>query len=310
MLIKIFNLSANDKRFADTLEKFAAGVNKVGDDYGDKAQVCNSSEYQDCDVAVFFGSWKPRTDLHHRVKNDIVHNAKHFIVLETPIIGRGPVTNVMQDDWYRIGLNGFLADDGEFNNKNRDASRWKLIQSKRNIELKPYHDGNFIVVTLQVPGDASMRGVSTEQWALESVEEIRKYTDMDIYVRFPQVPKTWREDILNKIKAKKNVVFQVGTKDNLIPTLDKAHCTVCFSSTMSVDSLINGCPTIAMSPANFAYELGSNSLSDIVNPKRPPREQWLNNLGYTTWHVDEIEQGLPWAHLRGKISPLSVLGTN
>lgn len=289
MDIKVFLKSANDPRFAKMLEKFAKGAN---------ASISNSTHYEDCDVAVIFGSWKDRPDPHHVVKNDIVKKAKNYIVVETPVIGRGPVTNVMQDDWYRVGLNGFLADDGQFNNKNKDDSRWKEIKDKLNLTVEPYHTGDYIVVTLQVPGDASLRGIIIEQWALNTVRLIRQLTKKQIYVRFPQVPKQWRNDLLQKIQSIKDVYFQTGTKENLDPTLLLAHCTVCYSSTMSVDSLIKGCPTIAVSPANFAYDIAGHDVSEIVDPLRPPREQWLNNLAYTTWHVDEIEKGLPWNHLK------------
>ena len=289
MNIKVFTKSANDPRFEDMLRKFAKGTG---------ADISSANQYEDCDVAVIFGSWKDRSDAHHVIKNDIVKKAKNFIVLETPVIGRGPVTNVMQDNWYRVGLNGFLADDGQYNNKNKDDSRWIEIKEKLGIRVEPYHSGDYIVVTLQVPGDASLRGIVIEQWAFNTVRTIRQVTKMPIYVRFPQVPKQWREDLLQAISSVKDVYFQTGTKENLLPTLKLAHCTVCYSSTMSVESLINGCPTIAVSPANFAYEIASHNISEIVEPLRPSREQWLHNLAYTTWHVDEIEKGLPWNHLK------------
>lgn len=299
MKVNIFTRSANDPRFEVMLRKFGEGVKACGEE----VEFVTGLNYKECDVAVIFGSWKDRPHDHHVIKRDVVKRAKNFIVVETPIIGRGPVSNVMQDDWYRVGLNGFLADDGEFNNQDCDDARWKIFQHQRGIELKPYHSGEHIVIALQVPGDASMRGTSTERWAYESCLEIRKYTDMPIYVRFPQVPKEWNPVLLDAIANldTQKVYFQTGTKENLIPTLDKAHCTVCFSSTMSVDSLINGCPTIAMSPANFAYDIASNKLSEIVDPKRPPREQWIHNLAYTTWFINEIQQGLPWLHLKEKL---------
>ena len=114
MKVTIYGKSANHPRFEQTLMKFATGVIDSGDD----AFLSYDEEYYDCDVAVIFGSWKDRDMTHHRVKRNIISKAKKFIVLETPIIGRGPVKDVMDDDWYRIGIGGFLADTGTFHNGN------------------------------------------------------------------------------------------------------------------------------------------------------------------------------------------------
>ena len=106
MRVGVFIQSANHPRFQQTLAMFAQGVIKSGD----QAFISQSTHFEPCDVAVFFGSWKDRDVLHHNVKRNIVDHAPTFIVLETPLIGRQRVEECMSDDWYRIGLNGFLCD--------------------------------------------------------------------------------------------------------------------------------------------------------------------------------------------------------
>lgn len=104
------------------------------------------------------------------------------------------------------------------------------------------------------------------------------------------------------INKQPNVQFQTGTADNLVPTLKKAFCTVTYSSGFAIDSLINGCPTVAMSPSSFAYNICQNNVDNIDNIKRPNRDQWLYDLSYAQWHESEIERGLPWRHLRKLIN--------
>ena len=298
MKVNIYAKSANHPRFEEMLMKFATGVL----DAGDEAFFSYDDKYYDCDCAVIFGSWKDRPDTHHKVKNEIVKNAKNFIVVETPLIGRGPVSDVMGDNWYRVGLNGFLADTGNFNNKHKPKDRWDVVRKNLNIELKAYNDypGEYIVIALQLPGDASLRGASIEKWCLETCQEIRKHTDMPIIIRTPQLVREYRQELKQALKVP-GVTLEKGTKDNMLPMLEKAHVAVTYSSGFGIDALINGCPVIAMSPSSFVYETCDNTLDKVTNPSRPNRDQLLFNLSYAQWHISEIESGYPWKHLRALI---------
>jgi hypothetical protein len=103
---------------------------------------------------------------------------------------------------------------------------------------------------------------------------------------------------LEVVKNLPRVSFQMGTAENLIPTLREARCTVTYTSGLAVDSLLNGCPTIAMNPGNFAYDIAPHTVDNIDHPECPSRDQWLFNLAHCQWHVSEIENGLPWRQLR------------
>ena len=300
MKVTIYGKSANHPRFEQTLMKFATGVLDSGDD----AFLSYDEQYYDCDVAVIFGSWKDRPDTHHKIKNEIVKKAKKFIVLETPLIGRGPVQNVMADDWYRIGVGGFLADTGNFNNKHKNADRWNLIRKHFGIKLPCYQlaGKKDIVVSLQLPQDASLRGASIEKWCRDTCLAIRTQTDKPIVVRFPQLQREYDAKPLKVVENLPNVTFQKGTKDNLESTLRSAFCTVTYTSGFAIDSLLHGCPTIAMNPGNFAHDICQNTVDHIDNPLCPSRDQWLYNLSYAQWHISEIENGLPWRHLREIVS--------
>ena len=300
MKVTIYGKSANHPRFEQTLMKFATGVIDSGDD----AFLSYDEEYYDCDVAVIFGSWKDRDMTHHRVKREIVSKAKKFIVLETPIIGRGPVKDVMDDNWYRIGIGGFLADTGQFYcGTAKPSDRWDILRKHFNIQLPcyDYTSKDNIVVALQLPQDASLRGESIEKWCRNTCLAIRSQTDRPIIVRLPQLQRNWDVEPLEVARKLPNVEFQMGTADNLISTLRDARCTVTYTSGMGVDSLLNGCPTIACNPGSFAYSVAPHTVDGIDHPHCPPRDQWLYNLSYCQWHIDEIENGLPWRHLRNML---------
>ena len=296
MKVNVYAKSANHPRFEEMLMKFATGVLDSGDD----AFFSYDEKYYDCDVAVIFGSWKDRDMPHHKVKNDIVKNAKNFIVVETPLIGRGPVSDVMGDNWYRVGLNGFLADTGNFNNKHKGMKRWDIVRKNLNVELSAYNDypGKYIIVALQLPGDASLRGASIEKWCRDTCINIRKVTDMPIVIRTPQLPREYDKKLIKEALSVPDVTLEKGTKENMLPMLKDAHCAVTYSSGFAIDALVNGCPVIATDPGSFAYEICDNDVEAVVNPSRPNRDQLMFNLSYAQWHISEIENGLPWRHLK------------
>ena len=64
--------------------------------------------YKPCDLAVIFGSWKPREKGTHQTRTSVAHNAPAFLVIETPLLGRR--TDQVNQYW-RIGINGYLNRD-------------------------------------------------------------------------------------------------------------------------------------------------------------------------------------------------------
>jgi len=294
MDVRVFLDSANHPRFTNMLHKFAAGIRASGDDV-----IELHGGYKPCDVAVIFGSWKDRDMPHHNVKRDVVANAKNFICIETPLVGRGEVKDVGDDDWYRVGLNGFLADTGNFNNKRRPGDRWELVQQQLNVTMDEYQQGENILVTLQVPGDASLRGIDINWWAYDTCHEIRKYSSRPIIIRTPQVLKTFDLDILYSIRDQlPDIDYQVGEKQTLIPTIKDSWATVTYSSGLGIDSYLAGVPSFTMDKANFAYKLGNTNLKNIEDPKLPDRKQWVHNLCYAQWSEEEMEQGIVWQHMK------------
>tara|TARA_R110000772_G_scaffold133429_2_gene241896 strand:+ start:3086 stop:3994 length:909 start_codon:yes stop_codon:yes gene_type:complete len=302
MITGIFLNSANDNKFRKMLFDFQWGIAELGDE---AFVTTNDDDIDECDVAVIFGSWKDRDTPWHNCKRSIVESGKPFICVETPLIGRGPVSNILQDEWYRIGVNGFLADTGRFFRQSQSypSDRWEKISKNLNVKLLPWKkEGNYIVIALQLPGDASLRGINVTKWAADTAEELRMYTDRPIVVRTPQLDRQFDKENIVRITRIEGAALQQGTKDNLLETLDAAYATVTYSSGFGIDSVIRGTPTIAMDPGSFAYSLGNNKLSQIEDLVRSnDRQQWLNNLSYAQWSRKEIKDGRAWQHIRNQL---------
>lgn len=296
MKVGIFLKSANHPRLERVLLDFYKGVSAAGNE----AFLSDSYSYRPCDVAVIFGSWKTGDIPHHNLKRDVIAHAPNFIVVETPLIGRQKVQQVLQDDWFRIGLNGFLADEGIFHDGSlHEPNRWRLVSKSLDVKLADpvYERSGPILIALQLPGDASLRGVKIERWCLDTCQAVREVTDRPIVVRLPQLERQWDPD-LREAGSVTGVTFQTGSFENLVPTLLASFCTVTYSSGLAIDSLISGCPTIAMDTGSFAYEIAPNNVAAVSGITLPRREQWLWDLAYCQWHSSEIEQGMPWVQLR------------
>lgn len=302
-LVGVFIKSANDKRFERVLSSFAQGIRSRNLNVFEE----QSESYQICDVAVIFGSWKDRAKrLHHRVKKEVIKHHRTqsglpMIVLETPIIGRTMQSN---HGSFRVGINHFLRDKAYFAPDNCEPTRWNTLVNRHDITVKPWrNDGEHILITLQIPRDASL-DCDISKWAVDSINEVRLYTDRPIKVRphpHSLVEDDYSEELLDLVDKLPGVSMINYTNETLEESLLNCWCSITYTSGLAVDSVISGTPTITMHPGNMAWPISSHSISEINHPKIIDRSQWFSNIAYYQWNELEMAQGLPWDHLKRKI---------
>jgi hypothetical protein len=305
MLVKVFLETAGNFEEREILTKFYNGiVNAANSNTQASLDLYNS--YSPCDVGVILGSWKPRDKTHHNVRNDIVENVSTFIVIETPLLGR--VVN-QQNTQHRIGINGFLNQSGIFNHGNHKDSRVK----KLGIEWNGWkHDPNgHILLMLQLPGDASLRGINLYEWVDYAINKIRLATDRPIVIRTHPAHGIKSSDEFHSLVSsvalsnlKSNVSFSIGRHKSFEDDISGAYCSVAYSSGSSIDSVLHGIPTVAVDPGNFAWDISTNYLDEIETVKLATQDeinQWLNNLSYSQWSPEEMYDGTAWKHLASLI---------
>ena len=260
---------------------------------------CIKSEgYEECDVAVIFGSWKksPKKKWklmlqHHFTKNSIVqnHRNKPLVVIETPLLGRTITDN---HEYHRVGLNHFMRGLADFKNENSPSDRFKEL----GLTIKPWRKkGDHVLIVGQNMYDASLFGLDFELWVKNTIQHLRRYTDRPIVFRdHPE-----NKDLMKNLIATYNWAnVSYSNKGTINDDLKNAHCTVAYTSGSSIDSILAGVPVIPCSECNFVWPVSSHQLSEIENPKLGEREQLLYDLAYAQWSVDEIKQGKPWQHLK------------
>lgn len=259
--------------------------------------------YKDCDVAVFFGSWKPREKGSHQTRSAVVANAKRFICIETPLLNR--VTD-KENSYWRIGVNGFLNQDADWPTLSSADAEIRL--KELNISWNGWNSNpkGHILLALQLPGDASLRGADINDWAYRTILDIRQKSDRTIIIRNHPLSShrafADHEELVRKllIAGVDNIRLSDGSAVSWAADLHKAYCTVTYTSGLAIDSVLAGVPTIACDPGNFAWGFSTNLPSEINDIKLADTEtiqHWLYNLAGCQWNSKEMRSGLAWAHL-------------
>ena len=274
------------------LEKFCQSV---------KGDMTHSLNYEECDVAVVFGSWKKESkkewkivNKHHALKNKIFMNHRGpLIVIETPLLGRTITDN---HEYHRVGLGHFMRELGDFKNKNSKPDRF----DKLGLKIKPWRNPNnkdgHVLIVGQNMYDASLFGIDFEWWVMNTIMTLMKHTKRKIIFRDHPENKNKMKQIINEKFSWTGQVEYSG-EGKINDDLKKAHCTVSFTSGSSIDSILAGVPVITCSEYNFLWPISSHSLEEVEYPKLGDREQLLYDLAYAQWSVKEICEGKPWKHL-------------
>ncbi len=86
-----------------------------------------------------------------------------------------------------------------------------------------------------------------------------------------------------------------GTNPTGLPAArnwDDAKLAVTLNSSIGVESVLMGVPTVTMDGAAMAWDVTAHDLRVVMPDRRP----WLEWLAWTQWSWDEIERGKPIAH--------------
>jgi len=85
--------------------------------------------------------------------------------------------------------------------------------------------------------------------------------------------------------------------------LERAHLCVSYGGNIGVDALIAGVPHFALGDS-IARPLSETNWRNLDQPHVPTdaeRLQWLADLAYCQWTMDEIASGEAWCYLEGRL---------
>ena len=230
----------------------------------------------DADAAVIWSQlWAGRMRPNQQVWQHYRQTNRPVIVLE--------VGTLKRNHTWRVMLNG-LHQPLKYHNNSDRASQF-------NISVKPWqhHDGSILVVLQRSDSNLWHNMPDVQQWVSQTVSTIRQYTDRPIVVR-PHPRQTVNLAGV-EIQTPKMIVDTYDDFD-LNDGLTNAYAVINHNSTGAVQSVLHGTPTI-VSSSSIAAPMAVTDLSQINQLVRPDRTQWINDLAWSEWTVEEIAQGIP-----------------
>ena len=244
------------------------------------------------DVAVIWSVlWRGRMEQYRKIWNDYRSQGKPVIVLE--------VGGLRRNESFKIGING-INRDADFANQQFDNKRWPLFKHT----LKPWNPtGDMIVICGQHDASEQWKGLPRmEQWIVQQVREIRKYTSRPILVRpHPRNTIQFKENEFENVKVRlPKRDYRTYDDTDFKVTLERTWAVVNHSSNPAMEAVIRGVP-VFVSESSLCHDVGNINLADINTPAMPSRMNWANRLSYTEWFKDEIEAGLPWARIKKRL---------
>lgn len=236
------------------------------------------------DVAVFYGLHGALT----RCMQDYSRDSKRRAVyIDLGYFGRREGGKLF--GYHKIAVDA-RHPTAYFQSTPHKPDRW----SRFRMAIRPWRQparGAPIILAGMGPKGAAAEGLGPLQWETEAVKTIRRYTNRPIIYR----PKpNW--------EGAPPVVGTQYTKPDAVKLDDQvrhSHAIVSHHSNTNVEGLILGIPSFTM--GGVATLMGLSDLSKIEEPLLPEgREQWLADLAYTQWSVQEMADGLAWRHMKNE----------
>jgi hypothetical protein len=94
--------------------------------------------------------------------------------------------------------------------------------------------------------------------------------------------------------ARRIAHFAAGVTLPLLETWDGVARMVTLNSSIAVEAVLRGIPTITMDEGAMAWDVTGHSPHDVWISDRT---HWLHWLAWTQWHWEEIAEGEPWRRM-------------
>jgi hypothetical protein len=252
-----------------------------GEDY----VICENHERPEADVVVM---WSWLLGMYGRDAIYKHYKCTHttFLILEVGALNRNT-------SW-KLGING-INRDANFANQSVDDNRLKLF----NLQTQPWQDGgDHIIICGQNENSLAWDQGSTIDWASKVIEWIRSYTDRPIWFRpHPRFPVSFAENKSNNVHISVPKKVQGYDEVDFKSALQNAYAVVNYNSNPAIESVLAGVP-VYVAESSLCYPVGKEISTNLDRPAKPDRGEWLKQISYTEWFVEEIKQGIPWTRLR------------
>ncbi len=282
------------------LEYFIQGVRSLED----KGQLINTFQYEPADVGILQGFVHPGSknvphlDLRRRVLSSQSELGGRTIIADSNLFLAYDPGNTKS--YLRYSYDGIFPTTGEYCDDKIDPARWGKLRDRLGLQLKPWKKyGDYILITCQRDGGWSMDGLKIINWLHPLLQNLRKFTDKRILVRFHPGDKKIDKHI-QQLKAIGHKVEISSPTSSLLKDLHDACAVISYNSSPAVIAAIEGVPIFVIDPKRSqARDVANTNLKNIENPNFEfDREAWLRRLAMSHWTLDELRSGECWKHMR------------
>lgn len=254
-------------------EAFEAGLKKLG-----HSVVYNN--HGDIDV-IWSVLWRGRMSGNKPIWESAKKINRPIIVLEVGALHRGKT--------WKVGING-VNRDAYFGPTGNDKTRANNLQ----LTLHPWSTkGETILIACQHRDSGQWNGKDYDKWLADTVESIKNHTHKQILLRpHPRYLATqyrFTNDKQVRLQIPKKIK---STYDDFDFNLENICAVFNYSSNPGVKAAMQGIP-VFVSPSSLAWDVSNKDVRNLNNLQFPERQQWINDLAYTEWFIDEIASGEP-----------------
>lgn len=187
--------------------------------------------------------------------------------------------------WHKVVVNA-RHPTSYYQARRHDASRAAAL----NVVPQPWKNGRHVLIAGMGDKGARAEGFEPEQWERAAIAQLRQHTDRAIVYR----PKpSWKT-----ARAIEGVGYSPRTQD-VAEIMRGCHAVVTHHSNVAVDGIVGGIPAFVW--YGVGSTLGSQDLESIESPRCPTdaeRAQWICDIAWCQWSIEEMSRGLPWRHLK------------
>jgi hypothetical protein len=284
------------------LRSFAQGAERAGD----QVILVEDNRIVDCDVAVIQGfvhehsKQAPHLLIRKQAIDFQKQNNKHSVIIDSNLYQFLDTQNI--DKYLRYSIGGIFPTDAWYFDQDRDLTRWNKIKSSYQFSEQEWHTGHDILICFQRNGGWSMNGYSVTEWAVNTINKIRKVTQRPIVVRgHPGDHATLKNfDISSWTNIRKQEPGQLLLSQQLKQT----HATITYNSSPGVASLLSGVPVFVTDPVperSQCWPICNTDLDKVENPILFDRQDFYHRLAQCHWTLDEVASGDAWKFMRNRL---------
>ena len=326
MDVEIFRRTVKDRRRGaswELLQHMATGIKAVGDnpiivdEHRTGPTVENEME-PTAPIGCMFGYGGDK-QMHHTKgrRRELVERAKkkgiYIITFDGGLLSSFGNTITNPNHHWRVALYSPMR-NGNFLSDNSPPDRWEMMKKLWNIKYEPWRKSkpnDPILFVLQPSDNWSMNELDPIDWFNNVYKKLRPLTKRKFLVRPHPNHMAAMEKRINEFPKDVNVVigqkFFSGDEKkyyrfNFQDAISNCHAVITHNSTASTDSCIRGIPTFVTSNLSICWPVSNTDLLKIESPIYPDRTQWVQDIGYKLWHVNEIKNGTVFKRFKEKLN--------